>query len=193
MVQDPREVERRLLLDTYRTFGCESGQPTFRYSLLDGVKDGVLINPTVVDARTEVTTRLLSEEGFTVAFTDDVGEDQQETFKQREFEKRFFSDATNQVFCTTFMENALRDPISREIGKSIIFCRQPAPRGPINANPQPNGRPHVSRNVPVRLRRPSHVASAERPAIHQKLRQQQPASDRATFCPATGPAKLAFA
>ena len=32
--RDPRETERRLLLDTYRTFGCESGQPTFRYSLL---------------------------------------------------------------------------------------------------------------------------------------------------------------
>jgi len=29
--RDPRETERRLLLDTYRTFGCESGQPTFRY------------------------------------------------------------------------------------------------------------------------------------------------------------------
>ncbi|MEW6168048.1 MAG: hypothetical protein AB1651_10175 [Pseudomonadota bacterium] len=38
--RDPREAERRLLLDTYRTFGCESGQPTYRYSLLDGVKDG---------------------------------------------------------------------------------------------------------------------------------------------------------
>ena len=35
--QDPREAERRLLLDTYRTFGCENSQPTFRYSLLDGV------------------------------------------------------------------------------------------------------------------------------------------------------------
>ncbi|MDO9128753.1 MAG: DEAD/DEAH box helicase family protein, partial [Anaerolineales bacterium] len=33
---NPRELERRLLLDTYRTFGCEGGQPTFRYSLLDG-------------------------------------------------------------------------------------------------------------------------------------------------------------
>jgi superfamily II DNA or RNA helicase len=44
------------------------GQPTFRYSLLDGVKDGFLINPTVVDARTEVTTQLLSEEGFVVEF-----------------------------------------------------------------------------------------------------------------------------
>jgi type I restriction enzyme R subunit len=120
--RDPREAERRLLLDTYRTFGCESDQPTFRYSLLDGVKDGYLINPTVVDARTEVTTQLLSEEGFIVTFTDDTGEDQQEAFKQREFEKRFFSDATNAVFCKTFLENALRDPVSGEIGKSIVFA-----------------------------------------------------------------------
>ena len=83
-VRDPREAERRLLLDTYRTFGCESGQPTFRYSLLDGVKDGYLINPTVVDARTEITTQLLADEGFVVSFTDDTGDEHEETFKQRE-------------------------------------------------------------------------------------------------------------
>ena len=121
-VRDPRETERRLLLDTYRTFGCESGQPTFRYSLLDGVRDGYLINPTVVDARTQVTTQLMAEQGFVASFADDTGEEQEETFKQREFEKRFFSDATNQVFCKTFLENALRDPVSGEIGKSIIFA-----------------------------------------------------------------------
>ncbi len=120
--RDPREFERRLLLDTYRTFGCDDGQPTYRYSLLDGVKDGFLINPTVVDARTEITTELLSEEGFVVSFADDTGEDQQESFKQREFEKRFFSDATNQLFCKTFLEHAHRDPVSGEIGKSIIFA-----------------------------------------------------------------------
>lgn len=120
--RDPREAERRLLLDTYRTFGCESGHPTFRYSLLDGVKDGYLINPTVVDARTEVTTELLSEEGFIVNITDDTGEDQQEAFKQREFEKRFFSETTNAVFCKAFLESSLRDPVSGEIGKSIVFA-----------------------------------------------------------------------
>ena len=119
---DPREAERRLLLDTYRTFGCENSQPTFRYSLLDGVKDGYLINPTVVDARTGITTQLLSDEGFVVSFTDDTGEDQEQVFKQREFEKRFFADATNQLLCKTFLENALRDPVSGEIGKSIIFA-----------------------------------------------------------------------
>jgi len=119
---DPREFERRLLLDTYRTFGCDDGQPTFRYSLLDGVKDGFLINPVVVKAETEVTTQLLSDNGFTATFTDGEGDDKTETYKQREFEKRFFSDATNKLFCKTFLENALRDPISGEIGKSIIFA-----------------------------------------------------------------------
>ena len=120
--RDPREAERRLLLDTYRTFGCENGQPTYRYSLLDGVKDGFLVSPTVVDARTEITTELLSADGFVVEFKDDAGEDQQEAFRQREFEKRFFADATNQLLCKTFLENALRDPVSGEIGKSIVFA-----------------------------------------------------------------------
>ena len=121
-VRDPRERERRLMLDTYRTFGCESGQPTFRYSLLDGVRYGYLVNPIVVDARTEVTTQLLAEQGFVVSVTDDTGEDHEETYKQTEFEKRFFSEATNQVFCKAFLENSLRDPVSGEIGKSIIFA-----------------------------------------------------------------------
>ena len=121
-VRDPREMERRQMLDTYRTFGCESGQPTFRYSLLDGVRDGYLINPTVVDARTNVTTQLLAEEGFIVSFTDDTGEEQEQTYKQRQFEKQFFSDATNRVFCQTFLKHGLRDPVSNEFGKSIVFA-----------------------------------------------------------------------
>ncbi len=120
--RDPREFERRLLLDTYRTFGCGNSLPTYRYSLLDGVKDGFLVNPIVVDARTEITTELLSEQGFVVEFTDEQGEDKKEAFKQREFEKRFFADGTNELFCKTFMEHALRDPVSGEVGKSILFA-----------------------------------------------------------------------
>ena len=57
-----------------------------------------------------------------VSFTDDTGSEHEEAFRQREFERRFFSDATNQVFCNTFLENALRDPVSGEIGKSIVFA-----------------------------------------------------------------------
>jgi type I restriction enzyme R subunit len=121
---DPREYERRLLLDTYKTFGCDSGQPTFRYSLIDGVKDGFLINPIVVDARTEITTQLLSDKGYSVLTFVDNEEDKEaeEIFKHRDFEKKFFSEETNNVFCKTFIEKALRDPITGEMGKSILFC-----------------------------------------------------------------------
>ncbi len=119
---DPRETERRILLSTYRTFGCESGIPTFRYSLLEGVKEGYLVNPVVVDARTDVTAQLLSEAGYAVIETDEEGNESEEIFGHRDFEKRFFSDDTNRVFCETFLKNALLDPISGEIGKSIVFC-----------------------------------------------------------------------
>lgn len=120
--RDPREQERRLLLDTYRTFGCESGQPTYRYSLLDGVREGFLINPVVVDARTDITTQLLSDKGYAVAAPNPEGEAAEETFFQKDFEKKFFSEATNRLFCETFLKNALRDPVSGEIGKSIVFA-----------------------------------------------------------------------
>lgn len=118
---DPRELERRILLDTYRTFGCEDGKPTFSYSLLDGVKDRYLVNPTVVDARTNITTQLLSEEGYAVKEIDAEDEEGEDVFGHRDYEKRFFSEATNSVFCKTFLDNALRDPITGEIGKSIVF------------------------------------------------------------------------
>jgi len=120
--KDPRAWERRQLLDTYITFGCQNGEPTFRFSLLDGVKEGFLINPIVSDARTEITTELLSEKGYAVMVEDVEGGESEETFFQKDFEKRFFSEKTNQVFCQTFIKNALRDPLSGEIGKSIIFC-----------------------------------------------------------------------
>lgn len=120
--RDPREMERRLMLDTYHTFGCESGEPTYQYTLLDGVRDGYLINPVVVDARTQITTQLLSDQGLHIQETDEEGNEVEETFGHRDFEKKFFSDNTNRIFCRTFLENALRDPISGEIGKSLIFC-----------------------------------------------------------------------
>ena len=120
-VRDPREVERRMLLDTYRTFGCQGSQPTYRYSLIDGVNDDFLVNPIVVDARTDVTTQLLSDKGYIVEIIKDDGEDDESSYKQRDFEKKFFSEDTNRLFCKTFLEKALRDPISNEIGKSIIF------------------------------------------------------------------------
>ena len=119
---DPRELERRMILDTYHTFGCESGNPTFRYSLLDGVKDGFLINPVVIDARTEITTQLLSDEGFSFTDKDENGNDVEEVLGVRDFEKKFYSDETNRIFCKTLLDNCFRDPITGEVGKTLVFC-----------------------------------------------------------------------
>ena len=119
--KDPRAWERRQLLDTYKTFGCEVGEPTFRYSLLDGVKEGYLINPVVADARTEITTELLSEKGYSLLIDAEEGKEEQ-TFYHTDFERKFFSDKTNLIFSETFLKNALMDPISGELGKSIVYC-----------------------------------------------------------------------
>jgi len=119
---DPRTWEKRQLMDTYKTFGCESSDPTFRYSLLDGVKDGHLINPLTVDARTEITTELLSEKGYSIIIQGDEDENEEKIFFHTDFEKKFFSEKTNVVFCQSIIKNALRDPISEEMGKTLVFC-----------------------------------------------------------------------
>ena len=128
--RDPREMERRLLRDTYRTFGCESQEPTFRYSLIDGVRGGYLISPTAVDIRTEVTTQLLADKGYHTLVSSGTNDDEdadQETFevveyKRGDFEKRFFSEQTNETMCEAFLKHAIRDPVSGEIGKSVVFA-----------------------------------------------------------------------
>jgi hypothetical protein len=88
--RDPRERERRQLLDTYKTFGCEDGVPTFRYGLMDGVRDGYLLNPVVVDARTEITTDMLSEQGYSVPVETEDGDLVEQSFFGKDFEKKFF-------------------------------------------------------------------------------------------------------
>ena len=122
---DPREYERRLLLDTYRTFGSEDGKPTFRYTLLNAVQHvpPYLCNPVTLDARTEITTQMLSDDGFAVTVSaNEDGQEQELVFGKRDYERRFFSDETNLSFIRCFLENAKCDPISGEVGKTVMFA-----------------------------------------------------------------------
>jgi len=120
--RDPREMERRNLLSTYKTFGCESSEPTYRYSLAEGAKDGYLILPSAIDCRTEITTQLLSDKGYAVQVQNNEGDEEEVIYKQKDFERHFFSEQTNNEFVKAFLDNSLRDPITNEIGKTIIFC-----------------------------------------------------------------------
>jgi type I restriction enzyme R subunit len=124
---DQREYERRLLIDTYRTFGCEPGQPTFSYDLEKGAKDGYLITPTLVDARTEVTTQLLSDEGYAVRILDESGVEVEGQYNEKHFERKIFNEETNIAMCRALLDNGLFDPIAQGLGvplfgKTLVFA-----------------------------------------------------------------------
>jgi len=121
---DPREMERRWLLDTYKTFGCENGVPTYRFSLEDAVKHKppYLCLPKLIDVRTDITTELLSKQGWTTNFQTEDGDEEEDTYYKRDFMRKFFSHETNNAFVSSFFDNAKRDPMSGEIGKTIFFC-----------------------------------------------------------------------
>ena len=124
---DQRDYERRLLIDTYRTFGCEPGRPTYSYDLENGSNEGYLIKPTIVDARTNITTELLSDEGFAVRVVGESGIELEERFTQKDYEKKVFNEETNIAMCKALIENGLTDPIAKELGinlfgKTIVFA-----------------------------------------------------------------------
>jgi type I restriction enzyme, R subunit len=114
--------ESRKLKDTYKTFGCEGGEPTYRYDLKKGVEDNFLHNPFVIDARTKITTELLSSKGYNIDVQSEDGNSEDLNFGAKDFEKTFFNDETNRVFCQTILDKGYTDPITNEFGKTLIFC-----------------------------------------------------------------------
>lgn len=117
--EDPKALEARQLRDTYHYFGCEPGQPTFRYDITDAVQDPegpFLCLPKIIDCRSDITTQALQEAGWTVVINE-----QEESFKIQDLERKIFTPHRNRVMCEAFLREAQRDPTA-EIGKSIIFA-----------------------------------------------------------------------
>lgn len=120
--KNPKAMEIRNLRDTYKTFGCDAWEPTFRYDLKSWVDDWFLINPYVIDARTDITTELLSEQWYKFSWEDEDWNEIEEDYGIRDFEKKFFNEKTNEVFAKTIIENGLFDPITWEFWKMLVFC-----------------------------------------------------------------------
>ena len=117
--EDPKVLEARQLRDTYHYFGCEPGQPTFRYDIADAVQDPegpFLCLPKIIDCRSDITTQALQEAGWTVVINE-----QEESFKIRDLERKIFTPHRNRVMCDAFLSEAQRDPTG-QLGKSIIFA-----------------------------------------------------------------------
>jgi type I restriction enzyme R subunit len=117
--ENPKALEARQLRDTYHYFGCTPGLPTYRYDIIDAVKDPegpFLCLPKIIDVRSDITTQALAEKGWAV-----VVNEQEENFKIQDLEKKIFTPARNRLMCEAFLKEAQRDP-SGKIGKSIVFA-----------------------------------------------------------------------
>jgi type I restriction enzyme R subunit len=117
--ENPKALEARELRDTYRYFGCEPGQPTFRYDIIDAVRDPegpFLCTPKIFDIRSDITTQALADKGWAVVINE-----QEENFKVQDLERKVFTPQRNLVMCEAFLKHAQRDP-EGQIGKSIIFA-----------------------------------------------------------------------
>lgn len=95
------------------------GQPTFRYDIIDAVKDpeGPFLRlPKIIDCRSDITTQALQEAGWTVVINE-----QEDNFKIQDLERKVFTPHRNRVMCDAFLRETQRDP-NGDIGKSIIFA-----------------------------------------------------------------------
>jgi type I restriction enzyme R subunit len=117
--ENPKGLEARQLRDTYNYFGCSPGLPTYRYDIIDAVKDHegpFLCLPKIFDLRSDITTQALAENGWAV-----VVNEQDENFKIKDLERKVFTPGRNRVMCEAFVKEAQRDP-EKKIGKSIVFA-----------------------------------------------------------------------
>ncbi len=117
--ENPKALEARILRDTYQYFGCEPGFPTYRYDVIDAVKDPegpFLCLPQIFDLRSDITTQALDESGWCVTI-----DEREENYKIQDLERKIFTPARNQVMCEAFLKEAQRDPAGT-IGKSIVFA-----------------------------------------------------------------------
>ena len=117
--ENPKALEARFLRDTYNYFGCQPGFPTFRYDIIDAVKDPegpFLCLPKIFDLRSDITTKALDESGWAVFINE-----QEENFKIQDLERKIFTPARNRLMCEAFLKEAQRDPAGN-LGKSIVFA-----------------------------------------------------------------------
>jgi type I restriction enzyme R subunit len=117
--ENPKALEARQLRDTYHYFGCEPGLPTFRYDIIDAVKDPegpFLCLPKIFDLRSDITTKALAEKGWAV-----VVNEQEENFKIQDLERKIFTPARNRLMCEAFLQEAQKDPAGIT-GRSIVFA-----------------------------------------------------------------------
>src|SRR5258706_10057773 len=91
--ENPKALEARQLRDTYHYFGCSPGSPTYRYDIIDAVKDPegpFLCLPKIFDVRSDITTKALAESCWA-----GLANEQEENFKIQDLARKIFTPARN--------------------------------------------------------------------------------------------------
>lgn len=117
---NPKALEYRLMRDTYKHFGCNPGEPTYRFSIQDAVNaphpGPYLVPPKIYKLYSLITRESASEEGWNIEID---GEDY--TFAISQIEKKVNVPKRNKLICNEFLKYAAKTP-DGAIGKTIIFA-----------------------------------------------------------------------
>lgn len=117
---NPKALEYRMMRDTYKHFGCEPGEPTYRYTLQEAVTaespGPYLVPPKIYKLYSLITMKSVSEEEWDV---DIDGEDY--TFVISQIEKKVNVPDRNRLICDEFLKYALKTP-DGSVGKTIVFA-----------------------------------------------------------------------
>ncbi|QXE88116.1 DEAD/DEAH box helicase family protein [Geomonas nitrogeniifigens] len=117
---NPKALEYRMMRDTYKHFGCEAGEPTYRFTIQDAT-NAIDPGPYLVPAKiyklySLITRESVSDEGWNVEID---GEDY--TFTISQLEKKVNVPERNRLICQEFLKYAEKTP-DGAIGKAIFFA-----------------------------------------------------------------------
>jgi len=117
---NPKALEYRMMRDTYRHFGCEAGEPTYRFTIQDATNatdpGPYLVPAKIYKLYSLITRESVSDEGWNVEID---GEDY--TFTISQLEKKVNVPERNRLICQEFLKYAEKTP-DGSIGKSIVFA-----------------------------------------------------------------------
>lgn len=106
------EKEKRLVRNTYEFYKCwnhatKSGEPTFAYGIVDGIKDGFLANYSIYLAKSRITTEGVQYEGI--------------DYKPSELERTITIESRNKLMIQEYAEME-KQRGGDHLRKSIVFA-----------------------------------------------------------------------
>jgi len=113
--------------NTYRLYGCEDKDPTYYYSLEQGVEAGYLTPYEVFTHTTNFLRKGIKYAELTEEQKQQLEEDgenpEEFDYNNREVDNAVFNKETNRAILQNLMDNGIREASGQHVGKSIIFAR----------------------------------------------------------------------